>query len=100
MLELLGRQGAGGLQHRVGAGADAEVSGEIDPTDCAGGIDEEFGGAGDVVAVDTGAFVQHVVTADGFGVWIGEERIRVAGLAAEIEGRSGGIDADGNRLDA
>lgn len=41
-------EGFGDGEHFVGAGADANVFGEIAPAHCAGGVDEEFGGAGDV----------------------------------------------------
>jgi hypothetical protein len=88
------------LDDLVGAGADAEVAGEIDPADGTGGIDEKFGGAGDVVAVDTGAFVKEIVAADHFGSRIGEERIIVAGFAAEILRFAGRIDANGYGPDA
>jgi len=96
---LVGRQCTGGLEHLVGTGADSEVIGEIDPSDGARGIDEEFGGAGDVVAVDAGTFVEHIVAANDFRVGIGEKRIGVAGFMAEIMGLGGRIDADGHRLD-
>jgi len=36
------------LEDLLGAGADAEVFGEIGPADDAGGVDEKFGGAGNV----------------------------------------------------
>ena len=68
----------------LGARADAEIAGEIDPTDGSGGIDEEFGGAGDIVAADTRALVKKVVGADCVGVGIREKRVRVARLAAEV----------------
>jgi len=84
----------------VGASANAEVAGEIDPADGAGGIDEELGGAGDVVAVDAGAFVQQIVAADHFSIGIGEKGVRVAGLAAEVLRLAGRIDADGDWPDA
>jgi hypothetical protein len=88
------------LEDLIGAGADAEVAGEIDPPDGPGGIEEELGGAGDIVAVDAGAFVQEVVAADYLGVGVGEESVSVAGLAAEILGLGGRIDTDGDGPDA
>jgi hypothetical protein len=100
LIALRSSQGLGGFQDLVGAGADAEVAGEIDPTDGPGGIDEELGGTGDIVPVNAGAFVKEIVAADYFGVRVGEERVGVAGLAAEILGLAGGIDADGHGLDA
>jgi hypothetical protein len=88
------------LKDLVGAGADAEIPGEIDPTDGAGGIEEELGGASDVVAVDAGALVKEIVAANHFGIGVGEECIGVAGLAAEILGLAGRIDANGYGPDA
>jgi hypothetical protein len=93
-------EGLGGLQDLVGASANAEVAGEINPTDSAGGIDEEFGGARDVVAVDACAFVKKIVAADRLGIRVGEERIGVVGFAAEILGLAGRIYADGDGPDA
>jgi len=93
-------EGLGGFEDLVGAGADAEVAGEIDPANGAGGIEEELGGAGDVMAVDAGAFVKEIVAADHFGIGVGEERVGVAGFAAEILGFAGRIDADGDGPDA
>jgi len=93
-------EGLGGFEDLVGAGADAEVAGEIDPADGAGGIEEELGWAGDVMAVDAGAFVKKIVAADHFGIRVGEERIGVTGFAAEILRLAGRIDADGDGPDA
>jgi len=84
----------------VGASANAEVAGEIDPADGAGGIDEELGGAGDVVAVDAGAFVQQIVAADHFSIGIGEKGVSVASFAAEVLRLAGRVDADGDGPDA
>jgi hypothetical protein len=84
----------------VGAGADAEIPGEIDPADGAGGIKEELGGASDVVAVDAGAFVQEIIAADHFGIGVREKCIGVASLAAEILRLAGRVDANGYRPNA
>ena len=100
MIALWSSQGLGGLEHFVRAGADAEVAGEIDPADGAGGIEEELAGAGDIVSVDAGAFVQEIVAADYLSIGIGEKSVSVAGLAAEILGFAGRIDADGDGSDA
>jgi len=88
------------LDDLVGAGADTEVAGEIDPADSTGGIDKELGRAGDIVAVDAGAFVKEIVTADHFGIGVGEKGVGVAGLAAEILGFAGRINANGHGPDA
>ena len=84
----------------VGASANAEIAGEIDPADCARGIDEELSGASDVAAVDAGALVEKIVAADHFGTRVGEERVGVGRLAAEILRLAGRIDADGDGPDA
>lgn len=81
---LLGSQCAGGLEHLLGAGTDSEVIGEVDPANCAGGVDEEFGGAGDVMPIDAGTFMEQVVAADQLGVRIRQKRVRVTGLTAEV----------------
>jgi hypothetical protein len=97
---LRGRKGAGGLEHFVGTGADAKVVGEIDPTDCAGGVDEELRRAGDIVALHAGALVEQVVAADCFGIGIREKRVRVTGFAAKVLRFRWRVDADGDGLDA
>jgi len=84
----------------VGASANAEVAGEIDPADGAGGIDEELGGAGDVVAVDAGAFVKQIVAANHFSIGIGKKGVSVAGFVAEVLRLAGRIDTDGDGPDA
>jgi hypothetical protein len=83
----------------VGAGADAEVIGEIDPADCAGGVDEELGGARYVKAVYAGSFVKEIVAADYFGLGIGEECVGVASLAAKVLRGGWSINTDGDGLD-
>jgi hypothetical protein len=97
---LLGCQGVGGLEHLVGTGADTKVIGEIDPTDCAGGVDEEFRRSRYVVGVDAGALVEEVVAADYFGIGIRKKRVCVSGFTAEILRLRWRIDADGYGLDA
>jgi hypothetical protein len=88
------------LEHFVRAGADAQVASEIDPADGAGGVEEKLAGAGDIVSIDAGAFVQEIVATDYLSIGVGEERVAVAGLAAEILGFAGRIDADGHGPDA
>lgn len=77
-----------------GAGPDAEIAGEIDPTDGAGRVDEELRRASDVVTVDASAFVEEIVAADYLRVGIGEKCVSVTGLAAEVLGFGGRIDAN------
>jgi hypothetical protein len=88
------------LEHFVGTGADAQVIGEIDPTDCTGGVDEELRGTRYVVALDASALVEEVVAADYFGIGIREKRVGVTCFAAEILRFRWRIDADGDGLDA
>ena len=97
---LLGGERAGGLEHLFGTGADAEVVGQIDPADCTGRVDEEFGGTRYVMAVYTCSFVEEVVAADYFRAGVGEECVVVARLTAKVLGLAGSIDTDGDRLDA
>ena len=88
------------MEHFVGTGSDAKVVGEIDPTDCTGGVDEELRRTCYVVAFDAGTFVKKIIAADDFGVRIREKREGVAGLPAEVLGLGGRIDTDGYGLDA
>jgi hypothetical protein len=69
-----------------GAGADAEVFGELFPADFTIRIDEEFGGAGDVGAVDARVGVNEVPAADNFVFGVGENREGVASGLAETLG--------------
>jgi hypothetical protein len=89
-----------GFQHLLRPDADAEVTGEIAPADGAGAIDEELGGAGDVVSVFARASVEDAVARDRLRVRIGEQREGVAGFLAEIARLLRRVDADRNRLDA
>ena len=84
----------------VGASANAEVAGEIDPADGARGIDEELSGAGDVVAVNAGAFVEQIVAADHFSSGIGEKGGSGASFVAKVLRLAGRIDTDGDGQDA
>ncbi len=88
------------MEHLVGTGADAKVIGEIDPTDCAGRVDEELRRSRYVVGVDAGALVEEVVAADYFGIGIRKKRVGVTCFAAEILRFRWRIDADGYGLDA
>jgi len=88
------------FEHLFRPGADAEVAGEVAPADGAGAVDEEFGGAGDVVSVLARAFVQDAVARDRFRVRIGEQREGVAGFLTQIARLLGRVDADCDRLDA
>jgi hypothetical protein len=88
------------LEHLVGMGTDAKVIGEIDPTDCTGGVDQELRRARNVVAFDAGALVEEVVAADYFSSGVREKRVGVTGFAAEILRFRWRVDANGDGLDA
>src|SRR5260370_19324083 len=55
---------------------------------------QEFGWARDVVSVLGCMLVEHAVSTDGFGVWIGEERERVAASGSKLSRFLRRIDAD------
>jgi len=80
--------------------ADADVAREIAPAHGAGAVDEELGGAGDIVAASGSILVKDAVARDRRSVRIGEQRERIAGFGAEITRLLGRVDADRNRLDA
>jgi hypothetical protein len=88
------------LQHLFGAGAHAEVVGEVDPANHTGRINQNFGRTGDIVAISAGPFVEQVVAADDFGVGVGEEGIGVAGFAAQAGGFTGRVHANGDGSDS
>jgi hypothetical protein len=77
-----------------------KIAREVAPADGARAVDEELGGAGDVVSVLARAFVQDAVARDRFGIRIGEQREGVAGFLTKIARLLGRVDADRNRLDA
>jgi hypothetical protein len=80
--------------------ADADIAGEIAPADGAGAVDEELGGAGDVVATSDAVFVKDAVSRNRRCLWIGEQREGVAGFLTEVARLFGRVDADRNRLHA
>ena len=84
----------------VGTGANAEVVGEIDPANCAGGVDEELSGSRYVVTANPGPLVEDIVAADCFRIEIRKKRVGVVRFAAEVLRLSWRIDADGYGLDA
>ncbi len=93
-------KGAGGLQQLAGGGANPVVLGEIHPADCATGIEQKFGGAGDVVFAGPGLRVQQVVAFDDRCIRVGEECIGVPALGAEIAGSVRWINADSGHANA
>jgi hypothetical protein len=88
------------FDHLLGPRADAEILGQVAPAHDSVAVDQELGGPRDVVSARALAFVQKVVSPDGLGVGIGEQRKRVAGFLHEIARLLGRVDADRDRLDA
>jgi hypothetical protein len=88
------------FQHLFRPRADAEILGEVAPAHDAISIDQKLSGPSDVVSARTLSFVNEVVSPDGLGVGIGEERKGVAGFLDEIARFFRRVDADRNRLDA
>ena len=84
----------------LGTGADADIFGEVFPADGAGAVEEELGGTGDVGGFRAGSFMQEIVAANDFRVWIGEKRKGVALLGAEMFGNGGRVHTDSHGADA
>lgn len=84
----------------MGAGADANVFGEVFPADGAGAVHEELGGTGDVRGFRASGVVQEVVTANDFRGGVREKGKGVTLLFAEILGNGGRVNANGYRADA
>ena len=85
-----------GLQDLQGAGADANILGEIHPADLSGGVDQKFGGARDIGAVDAGVRMDEVPPADDVVFGVGENRESVASGLAEVLGLFRGVHANGD----
>lgn len=75
-------------------GAHSDVIGQVRPSDLAGGIDDELGGARDVFTISAAVGVEHAVPANGFCLGVGEKRKRIAAGLAELLRFGGCIDAD------
>jgi hypothetical protein len=89
-----------GVEHLFGSRTDTDIAGEIAPADGARAVDEELGGAGDVVAASDAVLVEDTVTRDGLCFQVGEQWERVTGFVAQIARLLRRINADRNRLDA
>ena len=87
-------------KHFLSAWSHADVFCEIRPTHDTGTIDEEFGRTGDIVAIRSRGGMQKIVTADYVKVGIREKREVVPGLAAQVRGNLGRVDADGDGANA
>jgi len=71
---LPAEQAVNRLENHLGAGAHANVIGQVHPANRPAGVHQEFGGAGDVLALFTALGVQNPVAADRFRLRIGQER--------------------------
>jgi hypothetical protein len=89
-----------GFEDLLRPGADANIAGEITPTDGAGAVDKKLGGTSDVVAASDAVLVEDAVARDRLGLRIGEQWEGVAGFVAQIARLLWRINADRNRLDA
>lgn len=84
----------------LGAGAHANVFGEVFPADGAGAVHEKLRRTGDVGGFRAGGVVQEVVMANDFRGGVGEKSEGVALLFAEMLGNGGRVNANGHRADA
>ena len=70
----------------LGAGADANILGEIHPAYISGCVDQKFGGARDIGAVDAGVGMDEVPAADNVIVGVRENRESIASGLAQMLG--------------
>jgi hypothetical protein len=89
-----------GFQDLFGPRPDRGVFRQIHPANGAGGIDQEFGRAGNVGTFWPCALMQEVITANYFGLRIGKERVSKTHLLAMALARLCRVDANGNNADA
>ena len=80
----------------LGAGADAKVLGEIDPADLSGRVDQKFGGAGNIRAVDASMGVDKVPAPNDVVFGVGENRESIASRLAQMLGLLRSVYANGN----
>jgi hypothetical protein len=83
------------FQHKLRAGANSEIVGQVHPADNSSGVDEKFSRSSNVAAVLAGFGVQNSVAANHLRRRIGQERISVSSGAAELVRLLGRIDTDG-----
>ena len=87
---------AGCSEHLLGAGAYADVFGEILPAHGAGTVDQELCGTRDVVAIGSRCGVQQAITTDDVQIGIGYKGEREARLAAQIGRDLRRVNTDGD----
>jgi hypothetical protein len=83
----------------LGAGADANILGEIHPADISGGVDQKFGGARDIGAVDAGVGMDEVPAADDIVFGVRENRESVTGGLAQMLGLLRSVYTNGDDAD-
>jgi len=88
-----------GLQDLQGAGADANILGEIHPADLSGGVDQKLGRSGNIGAVDAGVGMDEVPAANNVVFGIGENRESVTCGLAEMLGILRRVNANGDDAD-
>jgi hypothetical protein len=84
-----------GLEDFFRAGADEIVVGELHPADFSGGIEDEFGGAGDVCAAFAAVGVDKVPAADESVLVVAEEQEGISGVFPKALRFVRGVHADG-----
>ena len=93
------RQAVERLQHRLGPGAHAVVVRQVPPANGAGGVDQEFGGAGDAGG-DAFLRLVEVVAMEDLGFLVAQEGVGPARLREVGAQGRGRIGADGDDADA
>jgi hypothetical protein len=88
---------AGSSQHLLGAGAYADVFGEILPAHDAVTVHQELCRTGDVVAVGARCRMQKAKTTDDVQIGIGEKGEREARFASQIGRDFRRVNTDGDR---
>ncbi len=81
-------------------GAHPVILSEIEPAHGAGGIHQEFSWPRNVLAIDSGAGVNQVVTANRFSFRIRKKSECISGFLAEVAVNFGTVHADGNRVNS
>ena len=88
------------LEHLVGTRANSDAVRQVHPADGACGINEEFGGTGDIGALRSSALVQEAKTSDHLRLRVRKESESEAQLLAVLARHVRGVRADGDHTDA
>ena len=87
-------------KHLVSPRADANIFSEVGPANDAGRIYQEFRRTRDIAARRAATWVQEIVTANHFGVGIGEDGKGISGFSGKVPRNFGRVYADGHRTNA